>query len=135
VGAILKELPAWAGTVPQWGLFFLLLIAVVRTSPQWISAWVKMRLVRSNQNAERIRELVQQVRECRTECDEKIEALQLEIYGIRTQRVSEQIALMRAILRTVESPELRKQLELLEAMQISLPPVNVGGPIKDGVKK
>lgn len=117
-----ENIPSWAGTVPQWGLFLLFAIAVVRTSPQWLTTWVTLRLARSNRNADRIKELEGQVRECRTECDQKIETLHNEIHGLRTQRNAEQAIIMRAILRTSNDPDVRKRLELLEAMEASLTP-------------
>jgi hypothetical protein len=120
VSELFKEFPTWIGTVPQWGLFFVLLIAVIRTSPHWLETWSAMRVARTNRNADRIRELEGQVRECRAECDEKIGRLHNEIYGLRTQRNAEQAALLRAILRTIDNPELRKQLELLESLEIGL---------------
>jgi hypothetical protein len=120
VSELFKDLPQWAGTVPQWGLFLVLCIAVVRTSPHWLETWSAMRVARSNRNAERIRELETQVRSCRAECDEKIANLHNEIYGLRTQRNAEQAGMLRAILSTIDSPALRKQLDLIESLEIGL---------------
>lgn len=120
VDAWLTKLPEWAGTVPQWGVVLLLLIAVVRTSPNWLETWAKLRLARSNRNKERIEELELQVRECREQCDRETQALQQQIHGIREQRLAEQLSMMRAIVRMSGDPEVKKQLDLLEAMQISL---------------
>lgn len=125
IGDLLKGLPSWAGTVPQWGLFFLLAIAVIRTSPHWLETWSAMRLARSNRNAERIRELEMQVKECRVECDTKIASLHSELFAMRTQRNQEQAVIMKAILRTSNDPEVRKRLDLLEAMEASLTLPNV----------
>lgn len=108
------------GTVPQWGVLIVLAIAVVRTSPQWLTTWVTWRLARSNRNRDRIIELEGQVKACRDECDEKIDKLHTEIFGLRTQRNASDAVIMRAILRTSNDPDVRRRLELLEAMEASL---------------
>lgn len=117
---MLDKIPSWIGTVPQWGVLVVLAIAVVKTSPQWLTTWVTWRLARSNRNRDRIIDLESQVRECRTECDEKIAKLHNEVFGLRTQRNASDAVIMRAILRTSNDPDVRKRLELLEAMEATL---------------
>ncbi len=119
----IEKLPSWAGTLPQWGVFVLLLIAVVRTSPEWLNTWTRLRAERSNRLGKRILELEQQVKECQRECDEHKELLRREVHGLKTQRLAEQTTIMKAILRMSNDPEVARQLTLLEAMSASLPPI------------
>lgn len=122
IDAWLDKIPPWAGTVPQWGLFIVLCIAVVRTSPQWLTVWSSLRLARSNRNRDRIQELEAEVHRCHHECQEKIGALQEVIQGLREQRNAEQLAIMRAIVRMSDDPAVKQQLQLLESMEASLAP-------------
>jgi hypothetical protein len=110
----------YIGTVPQWGVFFLLIIVAIRTSPKWLEVWSAMKIARSNRNAARIRELEEKLNNCHTECQEKITGLHNELYAMRTQRNSEQAGIIRAILQTVDDPALRKQLNMLESVQKGL---------------
>lgn len=115
--AMVDKFPGWVGTVPQWGMFILLAIAVVRTSPQWLSTYSSMRLAASNRNRDRIRELEEEVHRCHRECEERIGKVGKELQGMRDQRVTEQLALMRAVVRMSGDPQVKQQLELLEAIQ------------------
>lgn len=124
---LFKDLPAWFGTVPQWGMFLLLLIAVIRTSPQWLSTWASLKVARSNRNRERIIELEKQVHECQRECEEHKKYLREEINGLKQQRLAEQATIMRAILRMSNDPEVERQLHLLETIQATLNPILKGG--------
>jgi len=110
--------PAWLGTPLQGGAFVLLLILAVKTSPAWLTTWSTMRLAKSNANAERIAALERQVKECRDECAAQERRLLDQIHGLRTQRNTEQLAIMRAIVRMSGDPMVKQQLELLEAMEI-----------------
>lgn len=112
--------PNWLGTPLQAGTFIAVLIVALRTSPAWLTTWSTMRLARSNANAERIKHLEEQVRECRKECDDQTATLRNEIHGLRQQRNHEQLVIMRAIVNMSNDPAVKQQLELLEAMEISL---------------
>lgn len=122
-----EKLPDWIGTVPQWGVFVLLAIAVVRTSPQWLTTWVTLRMERSNRTAARIAELEEQVAECQRECEEHKKILREEVHGLKAQRLAEQGILMRAILKMSNDPDVARQLQLLEAMQTSLGAIRLEG--------
>jgi hypothetical protein len=116
----LNSIPSWAGTVPQWGLVLLVAIAVVRTSPQWFETWVQARREWHDRHGRRIKDLEEQLAECRRECDEQREIHRTEIDGLRKQRNSEQLAIMRAIVRMSGDPAVKQQLTLLEAMEEGL---------------
>lgn len=113
-------LPPWLGTLPSWGIFILLCVAVVRTSPAWLTTWAQLRLAKSNENAQRIANLEQQVLDCIKDCDEHKKQAHKEIQGLRTQRNAEQLVIMRAIVSMSNDPVVKQQLELLEAMEVSL---------------
>jgi hypothetical protein len=112
--------PMWLGTPLQGGTFVLLLIFVVRTSPAWLTTWSSLRLAKSQRNTDRIKELEKQVKDCRAECDAQTRELQDQIQGLRQQRNTEQLVIMRAIVSMSGDPAVKQQLELLEAMEISL---------------
>lgn len=136
---LLKGLPNWVGSVPQWGMFILLLIAVVRTSPQWLGVWSNMKLQASNRVATRITELESNLREahrdydekiqkCRDDCDKQTKFLQDEIgdledaiAGMRKQHIQEQISLINTIIESVDAPQLKLFLRTLETVQRNLP--------------
>lgn len=108
---VVSSLPSWAGTLPQWFILVSFLFAMYRLS--------------FTDNAAIRRELAARIETLKSdhvECIEKLKKLQDEIEGMRVQRIAEQIAMMRAILRTVEDPALRKQLEMLESLQVNKPP-------------
>lgn len=132
--AWLDNLPNWFGTVPQWGMFVLLGIAIVRTSPQWLTTWSTLRLAKSNANAERIKVLEQQVRDCIAECSAHTRQLQDKIQGLQSQRNAEQLVVMRAIVGMSNDPAVKRQLELLEAMEISLARAKREGANDEGVQ-
>lgn len=114
----LDKLPSWAGTAPQWGMFIVLAIAMVRTSPAWVQAWSAWKIAASNRNRSRIRELEQQVHDCHKECETKIAVLTMELHSMRAQRNAEQLSIMRAIVRMSGDPAVKQQLDLLEAIEI-----------------
>lgn len=131
IDTALDALPWWAGTVPQWGLVLLLAIAVVRTSPQWLSTWSTMRLAASNHNRDRIKDLEDEVHRCHRECEERIQILQDIVQGLREQRNAEQLAIMRAIVRMSGDPQVKHQLDLLESMEVKLEPILKGADDED----
>lgn len=98
-------------------MVILLLIAVVRTSPQWLATVAAARTARSNRNAERITDLEAEIKKCREDCDRETELLRQHIHGMERQRNSEQRAIVRAILQTISDPSVKKQLEMLESIQ------------------
>lgn len=105
------------GSVAQVGTFLAVIIAL-------IGAYVKLRdrgmthaEVMCGQLTTEVANLRNELRACEKECGAKVKALHAEISGMRDQRNQEQVSMIRAILQSVENPDLRKQLELLEAVQ------------------
>jgi hypothetical protein len=109
--------PEWLGTPSQLALLVIVILALIKMWPIIQAKVLEATLVREGRYGERIKHLEEELQRCHEECSKKIESLRDTIMGMRDQRAAEQIAMMRAILRTVESPELRKQLEMLEALQ------------------
>jgi membrane protein insertase Oxa1/YidC/SpoIIIJ len=120
VGFILKNWPAAAGSIPMWGVFFMVLVIAIRTSPQWLDTWSKMKLAKAQRVAGRINELEARLAACEKECAERERSLHNEIQGLRQQRNAEQLVIMRAIVSMSGDPQVKQQLELLEAMEIGL---------------
>jgi hypothetical protein len=115
-----KILPSWMGTVPQWIIVGSLILALIKIIPIMRQQNIDSNRTTIGTLITRIDVLRQEVKDCRELCDEDTGKLKEEIHGLRTQRLAEQATLMRAILRTSNDPEVRKQLEILEAMQASL---------------
>jgi hypothetical protein len=107
VGELVTSMPSWAGTIPQWGILLSFVFAV------WKISFADSTAIRK-ELSKRIEELKADHSTCLT----TLQHLQDSLNGMRKQRVSEQIAIMRAILKTVEDPALRKQLEMLEALNL-----------------
>lgn len=124
------------GTPAQVALFTLIFITLIKVWPILQKNVLDAQNSREGRYGQRISDLERDLRRCHEECQERINHLDKIIAGMRTQRSAEQIAMMRAILRTVEDPGLRKQLELLEALSMTTEPAKVvNGPIEDGDKE
>lgn len=120
------------GSPAQVALFGLALITLIKVWPIIQKNVFDAREAREGRYGQRISHLESELTRCHEECKEKIENLDAVIHGMRNQRTAEQIAMMRAILRTVEDPGLRKQLEMLEALNMTIAPATyVGGPVED----
>lgn len=60
--------------------------------------------------------------ECEKKCEAKIKKLEDDLAGERTQRVTEQITLIRVLLDTVgDSPHLQQFMKALESIQSRMP--------------
>lgn len=124
---MIANLPDWTGTVPQWGMFLLFLLTAVKAIPILRKQTLDSQASQVKQYADtctalrqELRELSDKLMECEDKCAQDIKMLHEEILGLRTQRLSEQGTIMRAILRYSNDPEVKKQLELLEHIQASL---------------
>lgn len=117
---LLESWPTWAGSAPMWGMFILVAIITVRTSPQWLETWSRLKLARAQQVSTRISELEQQIDNCHAECAEQIKKLTDELHGERRARVQEQASLIMAILKSVKSPELEQVLSTMESVQLAI---------------
>jgi len=141
MGEIAKDLPAWFGSVPQWGMFILLLIAVVRTSPQWLESLIKAAQARRDRTQTRITELEKAVKECQDECakqtqvlNDTIRDLEEQMHGMRRQHIQEQISLVNAIIESVDNPLLKKMLGALESVRQNLPVVAIDEGAEDDIQ-
>lgn len=129
--SMVNDLPVWAGTVPQWGMFVLLAIAVVRVSPQWLSSLLTATQNKRASQGKRITELEEAVRFCREECDRQTEILHNELHGMRRQHVQEQISLINTIIQSVNAPQLKLFLRTLESVQRDLGEIRQIGATDD----
>jgi len=117
---ILAKIPDWVGTAPQWGMFILLVIAFIRVSPEWLRILVEDQRAKRNRLGGRISELEAEIKRCHNECDQRIRAVQNELWGQRRQNIQAQISLVNTIIQTVDAPELKKFLAVLENVQATL---------------
>lgn len=116
-----------SGTPPQWALLVIVIIAVLRYGPIWHKQVIDAQADKRLRYSVRIGELEDKLRKLRSDCDQEtanlkkeIKGLHDEINGLRAQRITEQMAIIRGILQTVDSPELKRQLSMLEAVQIAI---------------
>lgn len=131
LASMIKDLPVWAGTVPQWGMFILLAIAVVRVSPQWLNSLLTATQNKRASQGQRITELEEAVKFCREECDRQTEMLHKEIHGLRRQHIQEQISLINTIIQSVDAPQLKLFLRTLESVQRDLGEIRQLGATDD----
>lgn len=142
---LIAGLPAWVSSVPIWGLFATVLIAVIKIWPTLQAQAISERLAKRDRYITRITELEAAVEECRRQCDEDqenmrvtIDGLRDEIYGLRRQHVQEQISMINSIIESVDSPVLKNLLKTLQSVQSTLPTpkasaamIPVNGPVED----
>lgn len=139
-------MPDILGTLPQWlmvlfsgGAFGLLVkwqlgkgkLAIdakqVEVNAQQISGQERADI--RDHYAQEVNRYYQQVvglrdelEECETKCAAEIKKLQDDLAGERTQRVTEQITLVRVLLDAVgDSPHLQKFMKALESIQSAMP--------------
>lgn len=142
--------PAWIGTLPAWGTFFMVLaaitVAVVRIWPRLKELGITERQGIAQNYINRIIELKADVKECRDncdaqearlrkeiddnrkECDAREEDLKRQIDELKTklnneawQRVQSEISLVNTLIQVVDAPELRVILEALQKRSSLLP--------------
>lgn len=128
---ILKALTS-LGTPVQFATFALVLITLIKVWPIIQKQLHDITNQREGRYGERIKWLESELHKCHEECAAALTAMRVELDGLKDQRRAEQIAMMRAILRTVDDPSLRKQLEMLEALQMTGVVEKIDGPVEDG---
>jgi len=129
VNAFFGSFPAWAGSVPMWGLFATVLITLIKT---WPIIMERVEVAKAGKRGEynsRIVELEKQIKDCWEKCDARdaeatveIRNLHDEIFGLRKQHIQEQISFARAIIDSLgqDSPQLIFLLQMMENGQKSL---------------
>lgn len=143
----LPELSPLIGTIPQWGMFILLAIAVVRTSPQWLQTLITAAKDRKDRLGKRISELEQKLHDCEEKCDQREAVFKEEIDRLKTkvnneawQRTQSEISLVTTLVRILPKPELQQVLEALQRQSRMLPadatalgsePQKLDGPVAD----
>ena len=112
----------YIGSPAQVGLFFLALITLIKTWPIIQKNVMEARERKESRYSTRIETLEKKVEDCRAECDRDKKILLEEIHGMRRQHVQEQISLINAIIESVNAPELKTFLKMLESVQRTLVP-------------
>lgn len=142
--------PAWIGTLPAWGTFFMVLaaitVAVVRIWPRLKELGITERQGIAQNYINRIIELRAEVKECRDNCDaqearlrkeiddnrkecdareeqlkQEVDRLKMKINNEAWQRVQSEISLVNTLIQVVDAPELRVILEALRQRSALLP--------------
>lgn len=141
-----SHFPTWAGNVPMWGVFAMVLIALIKVWPKLKEIGVNERQGIRDPYIQRIRELADDVKHCRQECDEQERRLRHEIDGVKRgsdereaalkeridvlrtrvnneafQRVQSEISLVNTLIQVVDAPQLRTILKALEDRKAILP--------------
>jgi hypothetical protein len=156
--ALFSGFPSWAGSVPLWGIFFMAVIALIKAWPKLKEIGVQERQGIRDPYVKRIRELAEDVKQCRKECDEQevrlrremeekgeahrareeelkgeIDALKNKMNNEAWQRVQSEISLVRTLIQVVDAPELRVILEALQKRSAIMPAevTAISGPLGD----
>jgi chromosome segregation ATPase len=134
-----SKFPGWAGSVPMWGVFAMILITLIKIWPQLRQQGIDERLNIRDRYLERIKDLVADVQHCRDECDAQERRLQAEIDILKDklnneawQRVQGEISLVNTLIQIVDAPQLKAILAALEKRQRTLPPRIVKGDSHEG---
>lgn len=106
----LNSLPTWAGTVPQWGMLLSFVFAV------WKLSFADSTAIRKEMAAR-----IEKLKDDHEQCTQDLDQLRNELHGMRQQRIDEQLAIMRAIVRMSNDPDVKRQLALLESMERQKP--------------
>jgi hypothetical protein len=124
---MIGELPAWAGTVPQWFMLASILITIVKLYPVVRKQNMEHANVQVKQYAETclalrndVRVLTDKLIACEDNCDKEIRKLHEEIFGLQRNNIQSQISLVNAIIQSVDAPELKTMLKSLESVQATL---------------
>lgn len=118
------------GTLSQLGTFGLLLIAFLSAVTVWIKG-IPERLRVKNEAREidnagiaalhkEMGEVRSELKKCEEECAREMRKLQEELWGMRRQNIAEQISLINVILNSVDAPELKAMLKVLESVKATL---------------
>jgi len=102
----MSSLPTWAGTIPQWGMLCGFFFAV------WKLSFADSTAIRKEMAAR-----IESLKDDHERCTSDLENLRTELHGMRQQRTDEQLAIMRAIVRMSNDPDVKRQLDLLESME------------------
>lgn len=104
------------GTVPQWGTFVIISLALIRMWPQMR----EMDYSEASKLRKELREMHGHLRKCEEECDIKCDKLQDEIYGMKAQRLQEQLAMLSAFPSQLMTPAMMEMLDRLNLQQRDL---------------
>lgn len=124
---IVATVQPYIGTVPQWGMFLAVMLAFLKLAP----VWRKQTFDQSNTEIARaetlaatyraeVQTLRKELRGCEEECAAELKALHEEMFSMRKSNIQEQISLVNVILRSVDAPELKTLLAVLEQVKGTL---------------
>lgn len=137
--AFFESMPPWAGNLPTWFVFAAVVIALIKMWPSLHKINLDATAQKRSGYTARITELEGKLEDQKKECDEReerlmgeVKSLHEEIFGMRKQHIQEQISFVRAIISSIDAPQLQTLLRALENGQRSLNKINgVNGPVKD----
>lgn len=106
--------------LPGWGMFLLMMIALIKTWPIIQKNLLDARESRESRYGSRIRDLEKAVADCQERELNREEAMRKELAGLRDQHLAQQLALVRTIIEIFpEAPKLQLLLKALETGQRS----------------
>lgn len=135
------EVPQWlaSGTAPQWGVFVVVLLALIRMSLPWRKLHIDAATQIRSELQARVKELKQDckdchhevavvraeadkaIQECRADCDKQTDALKEALLQRDRQRIQEQISTISAIINAVgDNPQLKTLLKTFESVQVAM---------------
>lgn len=113
--------PGVVGTVPQWGMFITFIGVALAFVPKIRQQNFDFTAAARKVYEDRITSLEKKVEDCEEDREAKeaelkrqIKDLHDELFGLRKQHIQEQISFVQAIIRSVDSPELKSLLAALD---------------------
>ena len=112
----ISEFPNWVGSLPTWGMFFLLAVAIVKQSIPWRQQTIDS----AAQIRKELQDRVAGLKKEHADCMKTMRDLQEQIYGLRRQHIQEQISLINAIIESVDAPQLKMMLKTLQTVRLTV---------------
>lgn len=130
IALFFNKFPAWAGSVPMWGVFAMVLITLIKVWPVLRAQTLAERVNMRDRFLARVKELSAEIKTARDECDtlkrkmqEEIDLLKNKLNNEAWQRIQGEISLVHTLIEIVDAPQLKRILDALERRKTTLPPV------------
>lgn len=120
MSGIAAAAPDIIGSVPQWGMLAALLALLFKNVIPWRQQNLSANELFCKNLTSQVDKLTTNLKHCEETAKASIKELQEELHGMRRQHIQEQISLINTIMRSVDAPELKSMIGLLERVQQNL---------------
>lgn len=137
--------PSWIGTPSQLGLLLVvtgsIVLGYIKVLPKLLELKIGERASNKDRYTARVKELKEEVKACRDECDAQERRLQDQIDLLKTkinneawQRVQSEISLVHTLIQVVDAPQLKIILAALKQRSSLIPPEILEGAGNDDIE-